>query len=210
MNFKLFYSSYLKVAIIMNGFEKRKQQKEQHILQVATDRFIKDGIALVTVASIAKEAQVSQVTIYKYFDTKKQLLNATLQYYLAEEFAKFEQLIVSPLTFQEKLLQLVQRKQVFSQQIHPEYYAFMMETYQNNPVAFADDMTRSYALYQQFFEQGKAEGVVSKTLSNEALVMYLDMAVHYFEKDGVANQIRPYIDEFTEIFFHGLAGKPTV
>lgn len=51
---------------------------------------------------------------------------------------------------------------------------------------------------------------MSKTLSNEALVMYLDMAVHYFEKEGVANQIRPYIDEFTEIFFHGLAGKPTV
>ena len=58
----------------MDGFEKRREQKKKDILKAALSLFQQYGVQKVTISEIAKKANVSQVTIYNYFESKDNLL----------------------------------------------------------------------------------------------------------------------------------------
>jgi AcrR family transcriptional regulator len=54
--------------------ERKKQQTRQLIAEIARRRFAEDGFERVTVAEIAREADVSQKTVFNYFATKEDLV----------------------------------------------------------------------------------------------------------------------------------------
>lgn len=56
--------------------ERQKANRRERILEVAKSRFQNDGYASTTVELIAKDADVSAVTVYNYFDSKAGLLLA--------------------------------------------------------------------------------------------------------------------------------------
>ncbi|MDC7266606.1 TetR/AcrR family transcriptional regulator [Shinella sp. HY16] len=56
--------------------ERQKANRRERILEVAKARFQTDGYAPTTIEMIAKDADVSAVTVYNYFDTKAGLLLA--------------------------------------------------------------------------------------------------------------------------------------
>ena len=54
--------------------ERKKQQTRQQIAEIARRRFAEDGFERVTVAEIARKAQVSEKTVFNYFPTKEDLV----------------------------------------------------------------------------------------------------------------------------------------
>ena len=54
--------------------ERKKQQMRQQIAEIARRRFAEDGFERVTVAEIAREAEVSEKTVFNYFPTKEDLV----------------------------------------------------------------------------------------------------------------------------------------
>jgi AcrR family transcriptional regulator len=54
--------------------ERKKQLTRQQIAEIARRRFAEDGFERVTVAEIAREAQVSEKTVFNYFPTKEDLV----------------------------------------------------------------------------------------------------------------------------------------
>jgi AcrR family transcriptional regulator len=54
--------------------ERKKQQTRQLIAEIARRRFAERGFEAVTVAEIAREAEVSQKTVFNYFPTKEDLV----------------------------------------------------------------------------------------------------------------------------------------
>ena len=61
---------------LMGLRERQKANRRERILEVAKARFQTDGYAPTTIELIAKDADVSAVTVYNYFDTKAGLLLA--------------------------------------------------------------------------------------------------------------------------------------
>ena len=55
----------------MDGFERRRQNKKNSILKASLKLFKQYGYNKVSVAEIAKEASVSQVSIYNYSHRKQ-------------------------------------------------------------------------------------------------------------------------------------------
>jgi AcrR family transcriptional regulator len=54
--------------------ERKKEQTRRLIAEIARRRFAEDGFERVTVADIAREADVSQKTVFNYFPTKEDLV----------------------------------------------------------------------------------------------------------------------------------------
>jgi AcrR family transcriptional regulator len=54
--------------------ERKKKQMRQQIAEIARRRFAEDGFERVTVAEIAREAEVSEKTVFNYFPTKEDLV----------------------------------------------------------------------------------------------------------------------------------------
>lgn len=61
---------------LMGLRERQKASRRERILEVAKARFQTDGYAPTTIEMIARDADVSAVTVYNYFDTKAGLLLA--------------------------------------------------------------------------------------------------------------------------------------
>jgi AcrR family transcriptional regulator len=72
---------------LKNRREKEKEQRKRAILKAARKLFIKRGFATVTVANIAKKADLSKGAIYLYFSSKEEICAQIL----LEEIERFYQ-----------------------------------------------------------------------------------------------------------------------
>jgi AcrR family transcriptional regulator len=59
--------------------ERKKQRTRQHIADTARRLFAERGFEKVTVAAIAREAEVAQATVFNYFPTKEDLFYSRLE-----------------------------------------------------------------------------------------------------------------------------------
>jgi AcrR family transcriptional regulator len=64
--------------------ERKKQQTRLQIAQVANRLFKDRGFDAVTVAEIARAADVSEVTVFNYFPTKEELFYGSMQFFEEE------------------------------------------------------------------------------------------------------------------------------
>src|SRR5579864_9843477 len=61
--------------------ERKKLQTRRHIFEVARRLFDERGFESVTVAEIARAADVSEVTVFNYFPTKEDLFYGGMQFF---------------------------------------------------------------------------------------------------------------------------------
>lgn len=77
----------------MNGFEKRAAQIKLKIMKTTMEMLKNWEPKRLRIADIAKEAGVSQVTIYNYFGSKEALLSESFKDFVQKEIQEFEDYI---------------------------------------------------------------------------------------------------------------------
>lgn len=192
----------------MDGFERRKEQKKNAILEAALRLFMETGIQGVTIAEIAKEAQVSQVTIYNYFGSKDELARAVFKFYVEQVWVEQKQLLESDLPFNEKLKNITFAKGSFAGQLNDAFFQDFMDDYASGK-SYVEELYLKEALPLMIglFDEGRAQGYVDPSISNEAIFFYLQMFQQYVQREGVAQAVLPIAEDLTKLFFYGIAGK---
>lgn len=66
-----------------------RNAREAEILSVARDRFCQHGFGAASVAEIASHSGVSEATVFKYFPTKRDLLNKVIEHWYGELFGDY-------------------------------------------------------------------------------------------------------------------------
>ena len=81
----------------------------ERILSHASERFFRDGFARVSVDEIATELAISKKTIYKYFDSKDDLVARVVERRMGEVRRRVVSVIDTDRNFIEKLDALIAR-----------------------------------------------------------------------------------------------------
>ena len=71
--------------------KKRSQEKELHILESALKIFGEKGFEAATISAIAKEAKISDVTIYEYFESKEDVIFSIAELYTRREMERVKE-----------------------------------------------------------------------------------------------------------------------
>lgn len=192
----------------MDGFERRREKKKKDILEAALALFMKFGVQKVSVAEIAKEAKVSQVTIYNYFESKSNLTNIVFQFYVDQIWDEMKQLFTSDIPYDEKIKQLISLKDVSQPNMNHAFFQDLLKDYATGQ-SYVEEvyLKEGLPLLMDFVNEGKTLGYIDPTISNEAILFYLQMFQEYMRREDVAQSLLPISEDFTKLFFYGIAGQ---
>ena len=104
----------------MNGFERRKEQKKESIIQVVLDLFMQYGFKKVSINDIAAKANVSPVTIYNHYGNKDSLVHEVIRHQLGTMMQHYKNIVYGDGTFQEKIKEIVFNKVEIASQFRGE------------------------------------------------------------------------------------------
>jgi AcrR family transcriptional regulator len=192
----------------MDGFERRRKQKKMNILEAALALFMEYGVQKISIAEIAKKANVSQVTIYNYFDSKHNLVREVFLYYVGKAMDEFDQILNGDIAFPEKIKQIIFTKKETANQIHEDFYQYLMKEYTTG-VNYIEKMYVEQIIPRliDLFNEGKKQGYVDPNVSNEAILFFIQAVHEYIQREDVYQKILPLTEDIMRLMFYGIMGK---
>ncbi|WP_163538609.1 TetR/AcrR family transcriptional regulator [Gracilibacillus sp. YIM 98692] len=192
----------------MDGFQRRREWKKKNILEATFQLFLKYGIKKVSIAEIAEKANVSQVTIYNYFDSKDNLIQQAVINYIEKSYQEYQDILDSNISFSEKIEKIIFNQKDIAQHIHEEVYDYIMTDFKDGS-SYLEKMyqEKSIPFFQQLINEGKEKGFIYPDLSEEAIMFYIQMLKDYTQKKEVAKYLLPLTEDILNIFFYGIIGK---
>ena len=163
----------------------RSQKKVDSIVLHASRLFVQHGYHKVTMESIAQYANVSKVTLYKYFSDKQALYEHILMENYLLEYNEVIDIINSNSPFEDKINDVVK--------------AQIKKYYDKNQPIFKDEITLSYKIQKlvkkhtklmtvqrsKLYEQGKIENYICEDITDETLEMYFKVI-----QDGLVSSFK--------------------
>lgn len=191
--------------IILNGYERRTQQKKELILKTAMDMFLENGISCTSVSHIAQKAKVSKVTIFNYFESKENLAREALSRYFNNYIDKFTRKLESGEPFLKKL------ETLFS--LAKESAAMMGKGLLSDEVwkdplmqqIYGELTAQSMTSMVKFIEQGKTEGIIDTTIPTEAILAFISMWAS-LTNPGTHEVSIEYTLGVSKLFYFGVFG----
>lgn len=192
----------------MDGFQRRRKQKQADILEAALQLFLIYGVQKVSINEIAKKANVSQVTIYNYFESKHNLVRETFVYYVDKGWGEMEEILDSNIPYMEKIKQLIFNKKETVNEIHPEFYQYFMKDFSSGE-SYVEQLYLQKALprFIKLVDEGKEKGYIDPAISNESIILYMQLLNEGMQREQLYNQLVPYTEEITKLLFFGIIGE---
>ena len=170
------FFEYNQFIYFMNGHERRRREKQGQIIRAALDLFERHGFKRVSVSEIAGQAGVSQVTIYKYFTNKHLLVRACIRDYFLAKARGYGDILTADRPYLERLSAMMNDK---SAMVHG-FGGELVKELQEQDREYLEEIIalRRKAIHEisvPFLQEGRAKGFIPAGISNEAILVYLDI-----------------------------------
>lgn len=183
---------------------------KNRISEKAREYFFKFGFSRVTMNEIATELGMSKKTLYTYFQSKEDLLHASIAQMHLETSRKIEDLVSdSTLDFGEKLNKLLA---VFLAHHSALDARFLADLQKNVPGTwkFCDDFQRDRmrANTSAILREGIEKGVIRSDVDEDFLVQLFSVSIQNMMKPEILSQIpltpSQIFEKTMKVFFRGI------
>lgn len=185
--------------------------KHQDIFNTGKKLFWKYGIKRITVEEICKEAGVSKMTYYKFFQNKIELAQAILSETLEQSMKKFDEIIGSNLPFSEIIESIFLMKM---EAIDNFSHEFIHDVYNNPKFGLLDYLNEQVEKLQDriknFYKDAQLKGHIRKNV-NVDFVMSFSMSIqNYMQNERLMAQYaspKDFILEVMNMMFYGIVSR---
>ncbi|GAB1404952.1 hypothetical protein MASR1M74_21310 [Lentimicrobium sp.] len=193
---------------------KRKEKSRESLLAAARKLFWKYGIRKVTVDEICREAEVSKMTFYRYFENKIELAALMLIEVYENALQDYNNIMHSEHPFPEKIRQVVLLKHRGTTEISEE---FLSDVYQSKEPVIQELLTKyskiSGKVLRDDFAKAQKEGWIRKDLKIDFLMYMMDsIGERLFDEKlkEMFGNTHDLVMSLTNFFFYGIgtADKP--
>jgi AcrR family transcriptional regulator len=196
----------------MNGFERRKEQKKEAIKHAAAFLFLESNPEKVTMKEIADRANVSHVTIFKYFTSKQDLIQEVIRWCFEQEYKQLEDILKG----EQPYLVRCKEMMLFKEKVYdPASLDLYNLANASAPGRMADTMSyfqdKKSKLYHEFFQEGKDKGFIRPDVSVDALIMLIEglRALLKAKPELLAEMMyhKTLLEDCTKVLLFGVMGK---
>lgn len=194
----------------MNGFERVKEKKKRAIKDAALSLFTEHGYKDVKIEDIAKEANVSQVTIYNHFGSKETLFREIMKEMTKLAFQHYQEIIQEKISFQEKITKIMVQKIQQVNRFHPDMLEqALQKDIELQTFLYTYQKEEIIPWFLTFIEEAQYSGDVNPNLSKDMILLYMDMFTKLSEMYSTQILQSENRDEQTKelmtLFFYGLS-----
>ena len=201
----------------MDGFSRRKEQSKEDIRKAAWDLFSQFGVDKVSIVDIARKANVSQATIYNNFGSKETLIREFVSSAVEHLIARVQEILVPNQQYQEKMaafIQFISEIMIADRPIAADSAIFKSSLdLQNDPEIKTIRMeakARMTDLLMGLIGEGKMQGQVKASLSEDVLKIYLALFMDVFTNPELQNSFYHHpnlVEELGTLMLNGLKGE---
>ena len=199
----------------LNGFEKRTAKKKAQVLQAAFELMnTPAGVSGLTMSAVAERSHTAKATIFKYFESKENLIQEVFLHFIEQMRAKATEELAIPRPFEEQLMTMARLKTEMLEQAGDQFYQDLMSYYTKKDASpFAQAMEEytqnSYNLMLDLFHQGRKEGKIDLKYSDEFLMIYMQAMIEGVTQPTIYQKIKVnYTENWTEMLLKSLAPSP--
>jgi AcrR family transcriptional regulator len=196
----------------LNGFERRTEQKKQLILAIAKVKLNHDRFHRATIKEIAKEAKVSQVSIYNYFGSKDELLFEAIGEMMEEQLKRYEHLLEGQMSYPKLMYTVMTEEMKFVKVINDcRKQSADIVAMQERVDRFLEMKFIPFLL--RLIQRGLEEQYMAEGLREDELLFYFNMyqkAMNQFQETDRSDHAVISEERFIQFFFKGLMGDMRV
>lgn len=188
-------------------------EKQIQILEVAEKLFAENGFDGTSVRQISKEADVNVAMISYYFGSKEKMLEALINYRMADFKIQIESLISTDVSYLEKVDNIVQ---FVVQRVHKNRrthkivnFEYSKENLNIHFEKYLQQKADNYKLIETFVKNGQNEGAFSKKINIPLIVpTILGTYFHFYYNKRFYISLHNIPDEVSlDEFVHGILTK---
>ncbi|MBN2237354.1 MAG: TetR/AcrR family transcriptional regulator [Bacteroidales bacterium] len=191
--------------------EEKRTEKETQILRTGKKLFWKYGIKKVSIEEICKQAQVSKMTFYKYFQNKRDLVLAILDETVGSALKDYKDLIEKECPFTDKINEMLKMKLEGTNDISKE---FMLDIYQNADLGllpYIEEQSKSsLQLTIGFLKDAQKNGQIRQDIKIDFILYYFNQMISMTTDELLLEKYKTPQDlimEAMEFFFYGIGAK---
>ena len=186
----------------------RKQKTRTALFQAGSKMFWKYGIRKVTVEDICKEAGVSKMTFYRFFENKIVLAEKVLTEIYENALQDYNKIMQSDLPFPEKIKQTILLKHQGTMDVSEE---FLNDVYRGDEPSLLGLMKKyseiSKITIRDDFTKAQKEGWIREELKIDFLMYMMDsFGERMFDEKlkAMFPNTHDMLIELTTFFFYGM------
>ena len=187
-----------------------KSVKHQHIIDTATDLFLKFGVKRVTVEEICRSAKVSKMTFYKYFKNKTELAEYIIFSILDIAQKEFDSIWKEISTFQYKIDQFIKLKMIYAKKFSKEFLGDFMNLSPKIHGKVLDYTRKNQITFIKLIEQAQSKGVIRNDVSIDIITLMLNHFIELRDDKRFLNlygNVEDITSDMLNFFFYGVMGK---
>lgn len=183
-------------------------QKYQIIVQTAHELFWKYGIKRVTIEEICREACVSKMTFYKFFNNKIELAKKVLVNIWGEAEEKYKALMAEDIPFAEKVKKQVLMKFEGTQNISEELVRDIYSGWNDElHVFFTEYTTKMTQMVRNDYADAQKQGEIRADV-NIDFIFFMSQKMTEMVSDpaivAMYGSVQGAIMEFMNMMFYGI------
>jgi AcrR family transcriptional regulator len=186
------------------------------ILEAATRAFARTGLHGTTMQDIAREAGYTAASLYTYFKSKQEIVDAMSTHLTDEYIAMFEAPLPDSLSFRQRFELMLQRQLEIVEKRRPVFHAFIGEEMggrlcSDESETFHKNFERRIGSLAEWLRHnakpedlgGNDPQIIARLLFGMAFGL-----LHQLREDVAHASFLDYASIITEFFFHGVSSKP--
>ena len=195
----------------MNGYEKRTLEKKKKVIETTFQLINTDsGIDSLTMDDIAKYSGVGKTSIFKYFESKENLIRLVYTDIINTMIMNARSIMEKNMPFQETIIEMSQYKINFLKTINKRFFLELMKfATEKNDSGLTFIMQKfyeeSFSMMLDIFHRGRKEGKVDLKYSDEFLMLYFQAMAEGISSPLIYEKIMPYTSEWTEMLLKSIA-----
>jgi len=183
--------------------------KRQQILRTGKELFWKFGFKRVSVEEICKEAGVSKMTYYKFFNNKMELVKTLVDEILQSGLIKYRKLMDSALPYPEKVLGMIELKREQTHTMSSEFFKDYLQSGDPELIAYLEKLSQeNLQIFIDDFRKAQENGEIRKDLKVEFIMAVLNQLMDWVQHDKALMELydkpQDLAVEMTRFMFYGI------